>query len=92
MKTLIFLFFFSAQIFAEDKIVVTKIPQYLGGGSKVEVKDSSGKTVATGKTIERPKYLGGGSVTTLKTPTGKTVVASQPKPSYLGGGSVLKKK
>lgn len=94
MKTLLFLLLFSAQIFAADKVVVTPTPQYLGGGSKVVVKDSAGKTTATGRVVERPKYLGGGTVTTIKPVDGgkKAIIIQTPKPPYLGGGSSVKVK
>lgn len=93
MKILLFLLLFSAQLFAADKIIVTPQPRYMGGGSKVVVKDSSGKTVATGKTVERPKFAGGGTVTTITPVHGKkTTVVEAPKPKYAGGGSEIKKK
>lgn len=93
MKTLLFLLLFSAQIFAADKIVVTPTPKYLGGGSKIVVKNSSGKITATGKTVERPKYLGGGSVTTITSTSGqKHTFVENKKPQYLGGGTEIKKK
>ena len=93
MKLTTFLFLLSASIFAADKIIVTPQPKYTGGGSKVVVKDSSGKTVATGKVAERPKYLGGGTVTTITPVNGKkTTVVEVPKPKFLGGGSEIKKK
>jgi hypothetical protein len=88
MKTLLFLLLFSAQLFAADKIIVTPTPQYLGGGSKIVVKDSAGKVTATGRTVERPKYLGGGTVTTITPVDGKkTTVIETQKPTYLGSGS-----
>jgi ABC-type Fe3+-hydroxamate transport system substrate-binding protein len=93
MKALLFLLLFSAQLFAADKITIVPTPKYLGGGSKVVVKDSSGKTVATGKTVERPVYLGGGSITTITPVDGKkTTVIETQKPKFLGGGSEVKKK
>jgi hypothetical protein len=93
MTRLLFLLLFSAQLFAADKIAVSPTPKYLGGGSKIVVKDSGGKTMATGKTVERPTYLGGGSVTTITPVNGKkTTVIKTPKPKYAGGGSEIKKK
>lgn len=93
MKLTTFLFLLASSIFAADKIIVSPKPSYLGGGSKVVVKDSSGKTTATGKIIERPKYLGGGSITTITSVDGKkTTVVETPKPKFLGGGSEVKKK
>ena len=93
MKILLFLLVFSAQIFAADKIVVVPTPPYLGGGSKIVVKDSVGKTTATGKTVQRPSYLGGGSVTTITPTSGpKQTFVETKKPQYLGGGTEIKKK
>jgi hypothetical protein len=94
MKNLLFLLLLSsAQLFAADKIIVSPTPKYLGGGSKIVVKNSSGKTTATGKTVERPSYLGGGSVTTITPVDGKkTTVVEVSKPKFLGGGSEIKKK
>ena len=92
MKLATFLFLLASTIFAADKIIVTPQPKFMGGGSKVVVKDSSGKVVATGKTVERPKYAGGGTVTTI-TPddSKKTTVVETPKPKYAGGGLEIKK-
>lgn len=93
MKLPTFLFLLATSIFAADKITIVPTPKYLGGGSKVVVKDSSGKTVATGKTVERPKFAGGGTVTTITPVHGKkTTVVETPKPKYTGGGSEIKKK
>lgn len=93
MKTLLFLILFSAQIFAADKIVVTPTPSYLGGGSKIVIKDSAGKVTATGKTVQRPSYLGGGSVTIITPTSGpKQSFTETKKPQYLGGGTEIKKK
>ena len=93
MKLATFLFLLASTIFAADKIIVTPQPKFMGGGSKVVVKDSSGKVVATGKSQERPKYLGGGTVTTI-TPVGgkKETFVEVKKPKFLGGGSEIKKK
>jgi hypothetical protein len=93
MNKLLFFLLFSAQLFGADKITVIPTPKYLGGGSKIVVKDSAGKTTATGKTVERPKYLGGGSVTTITPTSGpKQVLVENKKPQYLGGGTEIKKK
>ena len=87
MKKLLLYLLFTANIFAGDTIITTPRPNYLGGGSRVVVKNSIGQTIAKGTTVSRPKYLGGGTVTKLQSGSKTTTIVSVDKPKYQGGGS-----
>ena len=93
-KILLFLSFVGLAFAGDLKVVASKRPTYLGGGSTSVVKTPTGQTASKITIVERPKYLGGGTVTKIQEPTKITTIISTPNPKSLGGGesSVVKRK
>jgi len=93
-KILLFLSFVGLAFAGDLKVVTTKRPTYLGGGSTGVAKTTTGQPAAKITTVERPKYLGGGTVIKVQEPTKTTTIISVAKPKNLGGGesSIVKRK
>lgn len=86
------LMFLAASIFCfggDLKVTTTPSKPYTGATSTSVVKNSTGKTVATAKTVNRPNYAGGGTATTVKDSAGKvSSVVTTIKNKVPGGGEI----